>query len=150
MGPQVRISEPHRQFFESQKVARLATVDLSGNPHVVPVCFALSLDHCFVPLDAKPKTVRPFQLKRVQNILKHPSVCLIADQYSDDWSKLGFVLIRGSASILEHGPSHIEAIKLLKNRYTQYLTMGIEEFPIISIEISSVSSWGNLTPGSYE
>ena len=142
------VSKIHRQFLESQKIAHLATIDDLGDPHVVPVCFALSADHCFVCLDAKPKTVPPIQLKRVRNILQHPTVCLIADHYSDDWSQLGFVMIRGVASILEYGSSHNEAIRLLKNRYPQYLVMGIEDLPVISIAIANVTSWGNLIPRS--
>ena len=39
----------------AQRVGRLATADARGNPHVVPVCFALTDDTLYITIDEKPK-----------------------------------------------------------------------------------------------
>ena len=56
------------QYIASQRVARLATADAQGRPHVVPVCFAFDSERFYIPLDSKPKSVAPTRLKRVRNI----------------------------------------------------------------------------------
>ena len=40
------------------RVARLATVDPDGRPHVVPICFALDGDTLYTAVDEKPKSTR--------------------------------------------------------------------------------------------
>ena len=50
-------------------MARLATVDEAGAPHVVPICFACGDSAIYTVIDEKPKTVRGSELRRVRNIL---------------------------------------------------------------------------------
>jgi len=45
-------------------------------------------------IDEKPKTVSSTGLKRLKNIHANPRVSLVIDDYSDDWTQLGYVLIR--------------------------------------------------------
>ena len=44
-----------RQFLERQRLAHLATADAGGEPHVIPVCFALAGDSVYIAIDEKPK-----------------------------------------------------------------------------------------------
>ena len=44
-----------RSAFAVARVARLATADADGQPHLVPVTFAVNGDHVFFAVDAKPK-----------------------------------------------------------------------------------------------
>ncbi len=137
------ITHQKRQFLETQRVARLATADADGNPHVIPVCFIVEKANAYITIDQKPK--RNGVLKRVQNILENPAVALIADHYDDqDWSQLGWVMLRGSAEILYDGSEHAHAQELLRQRYPQLLAMRLENLPVIAIRVQKVSGWGNF------
>ncbi|HET7088666.1 MAG TPA: pyridoxamine 5'-phosphate oxidase family protein, partial [Anaerolineae bacterium] len=59
-------TEAELRFLARMRVARLATADASGQPHVVPIVFATDGHHLYTPLDEKPKRVEPRQLKRVR------------------------------------------------------------------------------------
>jgi PPOX class probable F420-dependent enzyme len=140
------LSPGQAAFLVRQRVARLATADAAGTPHVVPVCFACSSEGTFyVALDEKPKDVPPTRLKRVRNILENPRVALVADRYAEDWSLLAFVLVRGRAELLEPDTGgHADAVRLLRGKYHQYERMPIEDNPVISIKPERVASWGAL------
>ena len=102
------LGEDERAFLEAQRVARLATTDAAGAPHVVPVCFAVQGVSAYIAIDRKPKSGRP--LKRLRNIAENPNVTLTADHYDDDdWSRLRWVMVRGHAEILEGGAEHDDA-----------------------------------------
>jgi coenzyme F420-0:L-glutamate ligase/coenzyme F420-1:gamma-L-glutamate ligase len=132
-------------FLVRRRVARLATADGTGEPHVVPVCFAYSPGAIYIALDEKPKDVPPARLKRIRNILENPNVALVADRYAEDWSLLAFVMVRGRAELLEPGAEeHAAAIRLLRGKYHQYERMKIEENPVIVIRPIKVASWGAL------
>lgn len=135
-----------RAFLVRRRVARLATADAAGEPHAVPVCFAVaSSGAVFVALDDKPKRVPATRLKRVRNIAENPSVALVADRYSEDWDLLAYVMVRGRAGLLEPGPEeHAAAVRLLRGKYHQYERMPIEENPVIRIVPERVASWGAL------
>lgn len=131
-------------FLIRQRVARLATADAGGEPHVIPVCFAYTLAAIYIALDEKPKDVPPTRLKRIRNILENPQVALTADHYSEDWRQLGFVMVRGQAELLEPGTDeHSAAVRLLRGKYHQYEDMRLDA-PIIAIRPEKVASWGAL------
>ena len=96
-------------------------------------------------MDEKPKDVPPTRLKRVRNILNNPKVALIADHYSEDWSLLAFVMVRGMAELVEAGAQeHTAAVRLLRGKYHQYEWMEIEANSVIAIRPEKVASWGAL------
>ena len=129
-------------FLESHSVGRLATVDKEGQPYVVPVCYAVGEDRIFSVIDEKPKDVSRRELKRIRNIRTNPWVCLTVDTYSEDWSKLGYVMVRGTASIVTSGEEHEAAMPLLRARYRQYEELDFEGRPVIVIEPRRVVVWG--------
>jgi coenzyme F420-0:L-glutamate ligase/coenzyme F420-1:gamma-L-glutamate ligase len=135
-----------------QRVARLATADAAGQPHVVPVCFAFARSSIFIAIDEKPKKVRASDLKRVRNILENPEVALTADRYAEDWSLLAFVMVRGRAKLLDRETDeHSDAVRLLRGKYHQYEAMRIEDNPVIAIRPERAVSWGALDkPGSQD
>lgn len=137
------LTSQQRAFLQSQRVGRLATADSTGAPHVVPVCYACLDNMLFIALDSKPKRVPPQRLKRVRNILENAQVALVVDHYEEDWSRLAFLLVRGSAVLLptDH-TTHPEAVNMLRQRYPQYRTMPIDQQPVIAIRIESVVGWG--------
>ena len=81
------------------RVARLGTASGDGQPNVVPVCFELIDGRVYIGLDAKPKSVAHLRLRRVRNILENPRVSFLVDRYSDDWGRLGYVMISGRATL---------------------------------------------------
>jgi PPOX class probable F420-dependent enzyme len=82
------------------RVARLATADSKAIPHIVPVVFAFDGEKYYIPVDEKPKNIKPDKLRRIKNIEVNPAVALLIDEYNEDWNKLLFILIQGQASIL--------------------------------------------------
>jgi PPOX class probable F420-dependent enzyme len=138
------LSEGQRRFLESRRVGHLATADASGMPHVVPVCFAIAENAAYVTIDEKPKG-EPRSLKRLRNIADNPSAALVADRYAEDWTRLGWVMLRGRAEILESGAEHDAGQQLLRSRYPQYRRMQLAGLPVIAIRIERVASWGDLS-----
>lgn len=128
-------------FVDSRRVGRLATCDPDGQPHVVPICYAFDGERLFSPLDEKPKRVEVARLKRVRNILANPRVSIVVDDYSDDWSELAYLLVLGRAELVESGPQHDEALRLLREKYPQYRSMALEERPVLMITPDRVVSW---------
>ncbi len=131
-------------FLEASRVGHLATADAGAAPHVVPVCFAFTDSTLYITIDAKPKS-NAAGLKRLRNIMANPQAAFIADHYHEDWSRLGWVMLRGGAEILDAGAEHDRAQALLRARYVQYRTMPIEALPVIALRVARVTTWGNLS-----
>jgi PPOX class probable F420-dependent enzyme len=143
MPDRTTLTETETAFVQRQRVARLATADADGNPHVIPVCYAFDGMRFYTPLDEKPKNVAVSKLRRVRNITVRPQVALVIDQYDDDWSRLGYVLVHGHANLLPpEDELHSQALVLLRERYVQYRTMALEEYPVIAITPARIVSWG--------
>ena len=137
------LTEAEMAFVRIQRVARLATADEDGIPHLVPVCYAFDGRCFYTPLDEKPKRVSGKKLRRVRNIEARHEASLLIDQYNDDWSQLGYVLVHGHAELLDpKNEVHAHAVKLLRMRYAQYRTMALEQYPVITITPDRVTSWG--------
>ena len=141
--------DPHvRRFLEQSRVAHLATADASGNPSVVPICFHVEGARLYTVIDAKPKRAAmpggAKHLRRVRNILANPSVAVVVDRWDEAWSRLGWVLLRGSAGLIEAGAEHEQALEWLRMKYPQYRAMALENHPVIRMEIESVRTWGDL------
>ena len=138
------LTEAQSAFLAGQRVGRLATADAHGNPHVVPVCFAVADGSLYITIDEKPKRASTQPLKRIRNMMENPSVAFVADRYDEDWRLLGWVMLRGRAEILVDGPEHDLAQVLLRKRYAQYRPMQLAELPVIALRIERVTAWGNL------
>jgi PPOX class probable F420-dependent enzyme len=138
------MNETQRRFVEARRVGHLATADATGAPYLVPVCFALGEQTLYITIDEKPKRQdRP--MKRVRNILENPRVAFIVDRYDEDWTRLGWVMLRGPAEIIESGDEHAAAQAMLRDKYRQYLSMNLTGLPVIALRIAHVASWGDLS-----
>jgi PPOX class probable F420-dependent enzyme len=139
------LTDPQRAFLAAQRVARLATADGAGRPHVVPVCYALHRDKVYFTIDEKPKK-NPRGLKRLANLRANPFAALVVDRYDEDWSRLGWVMVQGAAEILASGAEHDRAQAALRARYPQLAAMRIEALPVVAVRIEHAASWGRLEP----
>jgi PPOX class probable F420-dependent enzyme len=137
------LSERERRFLSRRRVGHLATADLAGAPHVVPVCFAVTDEALYITIDEKPKRAGA-PLKRLRNIAENPAVAVVVDRYDDDWTRLGWVMLRGRADILTGGDEHARAQALLRARYPQLNKMEIASLPVIALRLERITSWGNL------
>jgi PPOX class probable F420-dependent enzyme len=124
-----------RDLFASVPVARLATVDPSGAPHLVPIVFAVTGDVIHSAVDAKPKRTR--HLRRLANIAANPRVSVLADHYEDDWSRLWWVRADGVARVLDDSPAGLAA---LVARYPQYRASP-PAGPFLEITVDRWSGW---------
>lgn len=137
--------DQEREYLERARVGRLATADGEGRPHVVPVCFALADDHLVTPLDEKPKRVGPDELRRSRDVEENPRVALIVDHYTEDWSQLGWLQVRGTASRRSPGDEgHSTGVAALEEKFDQYADHDLDARPLIRIAPGSVRSWGRL------
>ena len=128
------------------RVARLATRDEQGRPHVVPVCYAYDGKAFYTPLDRKPKRKTDGELARVRNIRANPEVALLLDHYEEDWAGLWYILIRGRGEILSVGEERKKAVELLRKKYPQYVSRGLlpEGAVVIRVTPEKVVSWGGV------
>jgi PPOX class probable F420-dependent enzyme len=138
------LSERQARFLASRRVGHLATADARGTPHLVPVCFVVSEGALYITIDQKPKG--DFRaLKRLRNIIENPLAAFAADRWDEDWTRLGWVMLRGPAEILADGAEHDRAQELLRSRYHQYRGMELAGLPVIAIRIERATSWGDLS-----
>jgi PPOX class probable F420-dependent enzyme len=134
----VRIAEDEaRRRLGSVRVARLGTVTPSGQPHLVPITFALAGDVLYSAVDRKPKSTTA--LRRLVNIAAHPAVSVLADVYDDDWDRLWWVRADGTARVLDAGAAG-PALALLAARYPAYADAP-PPGPVIAVAISRWTGW---------
>ena len=119
---------------EDARVARLATVDPQGRPHVVPICFVIDGETLYTVVDEKPKRTR--RLQRLRNIEANPQVEVLIDEYDEDWSKLRWVRLRGTARIVDDR----RAVELLAAKYPQYVASP-PAGPVIVVSIEERTEW---------
>jgi PPOX class probable F420-dependent enzyme len=126
-----------RRRFAAARVARLATVDARGRPHLVPIVFALARETIYSVVDAKPK--RTTELRRLQNVRSNPWVSVLVDHYDDaDWSALWWVRADGAARVLDPAePEAHGALQLLAERHPQQRPVG----PVLAIDVERWSDW---------
>ncbi|WP_280271355.1 TIGR03668 family PPOX class F420-dependent oxidoreductase [Nocardia wallacei] len=126
--------------FRAARVARLATVSATGQPHLVPVTFAVAPDAPIVVIavDHKPKTTT--NLRRLRNIAAHDRVSVLADEYDEDWTQLWWVRADGRARILTEDADRDAPIAWLTAKYPQYQG-NRPQGPVIRIDADAVTGW---------
>ena len=124
------------------RVARLAPVDESGAPHLVPVCYATDGRSYYTPIDGKPKRTPAALLRRVRNIRANPRVALLIDHYEEDWRRLSWIMVQGRAELLSGGAEWAGARTLLEAKYPQYRAMRLPDAGLmIKIVPDRVVDW---------
>jgi PPOX class probable F420-dependent enzyme len=126
-----------RGRFSAARVARLATADSAGRPHLVPIAFAVEGDRLYSTVDAKPK--RTTALRRLANVRENPAVALLVDHYEDaDWTALWWVRADGQGRVLDPQDREAQhAVALLAERYPQQRATGA----VLAVDIERWSGW---------
>jgi PPOX class probable F420-dependent enzyme len=127
----------------SARSATLATIAPDGVPRLVPVCFVLWTDgRLWIALDEKPKRDDdPRSLARVRDILERPSVALLVERWSEDWSQLAWLRLTGRASLVEPSAVPAGVIGALRERYPQYARHDLESRPMLAIALERAVRW---------
>ena len=152
-----------RGRFGRARVARLATVSAAGEPHLVPVTFAVIDPAVTEPgatwptdgappaaaamiafaIDHKPKSTTA--LRRLDNIAGNPRVAFLVDSYDEDWAKLWWVRADADAAILDGAPRD-RALAALAAKYLQY-----KQVPPTGVVVGAVvHSWSGWQYGGNE
>ncbi|WP_344931165.1 TIGR03668 family PPOX class F420-dependent oxidoreductase [Saccharopolyspora gregorii] len=126
--------EQARHWFRESRVARLATADPAGLPHLVPVTFAVDGDLLVTAVDHKPKSTT--SLRRLRNIERNPQVALLVDHYADDWERLWWARADGLAELAE-AEQHPHLVAALAAKYEQYR----QRPPHLTLIVVRVSRW---------
>jgi PPOX class probable F420-dependent enzyme len=126
-----------RRRLREARVLRLATVDAEGTPHQVPATFAAYDDVLVIAVDQKPK--RHQNLRRLRNIAANDRVCVLVDEYAEDWTQLWWVRADGLARVLQ-GPDREAPLDRLAAKYPQYVA-DRPGGPVIEIRVTRVTGW---------
>jgi PPOX class probable F420-dependent enzyme len=137
------------ELLRSARRGVLVTIAADGTPRPVPLAYAAVETGdglvLYSALDEKPKRVEdPRELARVRDIRERPRVAVLVDRWDEDWSRLAWVRLTGTASVLEpaDGPEeHGRGVAALRARYPQYATQRLEERPLIRISVERSRSW---------
>ena len=120
------------------RVARLATTDPDGRPHLVPIVFALDGDTLYSAVDRKRK--RSSKLRRIENARARPDVTILVDHYDEDWSLLWWIRLRGRARVLDDGDERERALGLLADKYPQYREEP-PDGPVLAVDVTETRDW---------
>ena len=78
------LSGEAERMLREARVARLATADAQGRPHLVAVVFAVAGRRIFLPIDHKAKRGSdPRALRRIRNLEENPRASLLVDHYEE-------------------------------------------------------------------
>jgi PPOX class probable F420-dependent enzyme len=122
----------------SARVARLATIDADGRPHLVPIVFALDGDTLYSAVDRKPK--RSQTLRRIENARVRPDVTILVDHYEEDWGGLWWIRLRGRARVVDDGEERERALAVLCDKYPQYRDEP-PDGPVLAVDVTEVREW---------
>jgi PPOX class probable F420-dependent enzyme len=127
-----------RRRVREARVARLATVRPDGRPHLVPCCYAIDGDIVYSVVDAKPKS--SLALRRLENVRLTPTVSLLIDHYTEDWTALWWIRLDGTGLVVESGEAHDHALECLRQKYDQYVREP-PPGPVLSINVTKWRAW---------
>ena len=131
-------AEVHEPSLAAARVARLATTDPDGRPHLVPIVFALDGNTLYSAVDRKPKRSRT--LRRIENARARPDVTVVVDHYEEDWQRLWWIRLRGRARVLDDGQEREHALALLTQKYPQYRDAP-PDGPVLAVDIDHMRTW---------
>jgi PPOX class probable F420-dependent enzyme len=130
-----------RRTFRDVRVAHVATLDPSGDPHVVPLWFVWLEDGLFVTSRAGSRTDR--------NLRRDPRVAVQLDR-GRTWTEAACVVVHGTAELL--APTHPDGRRALSAWFDKYreelsgqgfalYTEEVEEPVVLRIRPQRLAAW---------
>jgi PPOX class probable F420-dependent enzyme len=98
--------------------------------------FAVAGDRLLSAVDDKPKETT--ELRRLDNIAGNPFVCVLVDEYDEDWTRLWWARADGWARVLP--AAAVADFGELTARYAQYRRQA-PSGSVIVIEVDTWSGW---------
>jgi PPOX class probable F420-dependent enzyme len=130
-----------RDRITAARVARLATIRPDGRPHLVPVTFAVlptSDERLQLAFAVDHKRKRTAALQRLTNIAARPDISMLIDGYDDDdWDRLWWLRIDGTATIAVDDGAAIDALQEKYDQYKELRPTG----PVVLITADHIASW---------
>jgi PPOX class probable F420-dependent enzyme len=116
----------------------LATINRTGAPDLVPVCFAIVGAAVAIPIDSvKPK--RSTALGRIRNLERDPRATLLLEHWdAADWTRLWWV----RASLLRADVAddvRTSLVAALRSRYPQYAEVDFDA--VLTFRIEKIGGW---------
>ena len=90
------------EYFKSQRLGRLATVNAAGEPHVVPVSFRYNAESDTIDIGGRNIA----QSKKFRDAARNGRVAFVVDDVLPPWQPRG-IEVRGSAEVLSSGGQEI-------------------------------------------
>ncbi|HSC91817.1 MAG TPA: TIGR03668 family PPOX class F420-dependent oxidoreductase [Gaiellaceae bacterium] len=128
----------HDPRLAAARVARLATTDPDGRPHLVPIVFVLEGETLYSAVDRKPK--RSARLRRIENARARPDVTVLVDHYEEEWARLWWIRLRGRARVLDAGEERARALALLAQKYPQYRA-DPPDAAVLAVDVTEARVW---------
>ena len=129
-------------LLRASRVARLGLLDSDDRPRVLPITYALAGERIWTAIDSKPKQPGR-EPARLAFLRRRPEVAVTVDRYEDEWSRLAWVQVLGTAAIHDvHEAS--EGLRALIEKYDQYRGEP-PRGPLIRIEPRRALSWRAAT-----
>jgi len=122
------------------RVGRLALLDGSDRPRVLPVTFAVHDGAVWSAIDEKPK--RSAHPARIRWLRRRPEAALLIDVYDEDWAKLAWVQLLGTIDVLA-AADHPAVLDALANRYPAYRARR-PPGPLLKLTIERAVHWRAL------
>jgi PPOX class probable F420-dependent enzyme len=142
------LTDSRRERLAGARRAVLATIAPDGRARLIPICFVLDPDLAVLrsPLDEKPKRVADVRdLARVRDIARDARVTVLVDGWDEDWARLWWIRLDGTASLVEPGgrgaEEHRIAVAALRSKYPLYATHDLAARPIVRIELERATGW---------
>jgi PPOX class probable F420-dependent enzyme len=124
-----------RDLVAKARVARVGTIDERGRVHLVPIVYVVDGDTLYSSTDAGDRPA-----KRLRNLETNPSVTILVDVYDEEWSKVWWVRLRGTGRVVEEGPEHAHAYRLLREKYPQYESEPVGG-PVMAVDVAEWAGW---------
>jgi nitroimidazol reductase NimA-like FMN-containing flavoprotein (pyridoxamine 5'-phosphate oxidase superfamily) len=117
------------RFLRDAPVIRVATVGPRGKPQVTPVCHVEWRGKIYWASD--PGTAK------LENLARHRSLALVADEYRASWTNMGGVMAQGTAKLVRGGPLFRAVRDRLYRKFAVYKSNApFEEGESVIIEVT--------------
>jgi len=112
-------------YVGEQRLGRLATVDMDGNPHVVPVGFRYNSETDTIDIGGR----EPAQTGKWRDARLHPRVAFVIDDVLPPWQPRSIEIL-ADAELLENGGEHFGrgfAPEIMRLHPVKIIAWGIDE-----------------------